>query len=135
MINNDRGQSLISKYVWVIETIHRAKKISFEELNRKWLDDDISRGVEIPKRTFDNWRYAIADMFGIFIENEHKGEYRYYIMNEEDITKNGQGLDQELTKDLHLIHAFHHLFDHTDFALTDFIYVREFHNKINMTVE
>lgn len=26
MINNDRGQSLISKYVWVIETIHRAKK-------------------------------------------------------------------------------------------------------------
>ena len=70
MINNDRGQSLISKYVWVIETIHRAKKISFEELNRKWLDDDISRGVEIPKRTFDNWRYAIADMFGLFIENE-----------------------------------------------------------------
>lgn len=46
-----------------------------------------------------------------------------------------EGLDQELTKDLHLIHAFHHLFDHTDFALTDFIYVREFHNKINMTVE
>ena len=89
MINNDRGQSLISKYVWVIETIHRAKMISFEELNRKWLDDDISRGVEIPKRTFDNWRYAIADMFGLFIENEHKGEYRYYIMNAEDITKNG----------------------------------------------
>lgn len=89
MINNDRGQSLISKYVWVIETIHRAKKISFEELNRKWLDDDISRGVEIPKRTFDNWRDAIADMFGLFIENEHKGEYRYYIMNEEDISKNG----------------------------------------------
>ena len=89
MINNDRGQSLISKYVWVIETIHRAKKISFEELNQKWLDDDISRGVEIPKRTFDNWRYAIADMFGLFIENEQKGKYRYYIMNEEDISKNG----------------------------------------------
>ena len=89
MINNDRGQSLINKYVWVIETIHRAKKISFEELNKKWLDDDISRGVEIPKRTFDNWRYAIADMFGLFIENEQKGKYRYYIMNEEDISKNG----------------------------------------------
>ena len=88
MINNDRGQSLISKYVWVIETIHRAKKISFEELNRKWLDDDISRGVEIPKRTFDNWRSAIIDMFGIFIENEQKGKYRYYIMNEEDISQN-----------------------------------------------
>lgn len=90
MVNNERGQSPISKYVWVIETIHRAGKISFEELNRKWLyDTEISRGMEIPKRTFDHWKSAIADMFGLFIENEGKGEYRYYIMNEKDISENG----------------------------------------------
>ena len=89
MVNNERGQSLISKYVWVIENIHRAGKISFEELNKKWLlDTEISRGMEIPKRTFDHWKSAIADMFGLFIENEGKGKYRYYIMNEEDISKN-----------------------------------------------
>lgn len=62
MINNDRGQSLITKYVWVIETIYRRRKISFKELNELWLRDDISRGVDIPKRTFDNWRYVIWDM-------------------------------------------------------------------------
>lgn len=68
MANNDRGQTLTSKYVWVIETIYRRKKISFKELNERWVDDiDISRGVDIPKRTFDNWRYAIQDMFGIII--------------------------------------------------------------------
>lgn len=90
MVSNERGQSLISKYVWVIETIHRAGKISFEELNEKWLQDtEISRGVEIPKRTFDHWKSAIADMFGLFIENEGKGKYRYYIMNEADISENG----------------------------------------------
>ncbi|MBR3530056.1 MAG: WYL domain-containing protein [Bacteroidaceae bacterium] len=89
MADNDRGQSLISKYVWVIETIHRRRKISFKELNRRWLDDDISRGVKIPKRTFDNWRYVIWDMFGINIVNENRGEYRYFIENEEDISKNG----------------------------------------------
>lgn len=89
MINNDRGQSLISKYVWVIETIYRRRKISFKELNELWLRDDISRGVDIPKRTFDNWRYVIWDMFGINIVNENRGEYRYYIENEEDISKNG----------------------------------------------
>ena len=89
MINNDRGQSLISKYVWVIETIYRRRKISFKELNELWLRDDISRGVDIPKRTFDNWRYVIWDMFGINIANEGRGEYRYYIENEEDISKNG----------------------------------------------
>ena len=89
MTGNDRGQSLISKYVWVIDTIYRAKKISFKKLNEKWLDDEISRGVEIPKRTFDNWRYAILDMFGVDIANENCGEYRYYIENADDIGKDG----------------------------------------------
>ncbi len=89
MANNDRGQGLISKYVWVIEAIYRAGKISFKALNEKWLDADISRGVKIPKRTFDNWRYAIWDMFGIDIASEKRGEYRYYISNVEDISQNG----------------------------------------------
>ena len=80
-MNNDRGQSLISKYVWVVDTIYKAHRISFKELNRRWLCDDISRGVDIPKRTFDNWRCAIWDLFGINIENENRGEYRYYIAN------------------------------------------------------
>ena len=89
MADNDRGQSLISKYVWIIETIYKAKRISFKKLNEKWLADEISRGVDIPKRTFDNWRYVIWDMFGINIANENRGEYRYYIENEKDISGNG----------------------------------------------
>ena len=80
---------MITKYVWVIETIYRRRKISFKELNELWLRDDISRGVEIPKRTFDNWRYVISDMFGITIANENRGEYRYYIDNEDDLRHNG----------------------------------------------
>ena len=70
MANNERGLSMISKYVWVIETVYRAKKISFMDLNECLRDIDISRGVDIPKRTFDNWRYAIWDMFGINNANE-----------------------------------------------------------------
>ena len=88
-MNNDRGQSLITKYVWVIDTIYRKRKISFKELNELWLRDEISRGVEIPKRTFDNWRYVIYDMFGINIVNENRGEYCYYIEFEEDVCNNG----------------------------------------------
>lgn len=37
-----------------------------------------------------------------------------------------EGFDPELTKDMHLCLQFHHLFDHTEFAITDFIYVRKF---------
>ena len=45
-----------------------------------------------------------------------------------------EGLDQELTKDLHLTSAFHNLFEHTEFALTDFIYVRKFETEINIEI-
>ncbi len=44
-----------------------------------------------------------------------------------------EGLDQELTKDLHLILPFHTLYEHTSFAITDFIYVRDF--NINVVVD
>ena len=45
-----------------------------------------------------------------------------------------QGLDAELTKDLHLIQQFKHLFLDMKFAITDFIYVRDFDFKINLEV-
>lgn len=54
-------QSLISKYVWVIDIIYRSGKILFKELNQRWLDDEISKGVDIPKHTFNNWIYAIQN--------------------------------------------------------------------------
>ena len=88
-MNNDNGQGLMNKYVWVIETIYGRGKLSFRDLNDLWLNDDISMGVELPKRTFDNWRYAIGDIFKIDIVNEKKGRYRYYIENKEDLSGNG----------------------------------------------
>lgn len=45
-----------------------------------------------------------------------------------------EGLDPELTKDLHLISQFHNLFQHMLFALTDFIYVRKFRTEINIEI-
>lgn len=46
-----------------------------------------------------------------------------------------EGLDQKLTKDLHLTSAFHHLFQHMKFAITDFIYIREFETEINIEIK
>ncbi len=45
-----------------------------------------------------------------------------------------EGLDPELTKDLHLISQFHNLFQHMLFAITDFIYVRNFRTEINIEI-
>ena len=46
MADNDRGQSLITKYVWVIETIYRRRKISFKELNEIWLRKEIAGKIK-----------------------------------------------------------------------------------------
>ncbi|MBR4219013.1 MAG: WYL domain-containing protein [Bacteroidales bacterium] len=90
MTDNDREPSLISKYVWLIETIYRAGRISLKGINERWCRDvNMSGGEAIPARTFNNWRYAIHDLFGLDIENERCGEYRYFIENEEDISRNG----------------------------------------------
>lgn len=75
----------INKYVWLLETIHQAGRITLKDINRRWLATEMSEGVEIPRRTFHKWRIAIEDMFGLVIENENCGEYRYYILNDEEI--------------------------------------------------
>ena len=82
------AKNLLNKYVWLVETIYKAKKISFEDINRRWLDNDLSEGKELPKRTFHKWRIQIEEMFGLIIENENCGQYRFFIQNAEDL-KNG----------------------------------------------
>lgn len=78
-----------NKLVWIVETIYNAGKITFGDLNRKWMDnEDLSGGEELLKRTFHKWRYNILDTFGLNIECEKGGRYRYYIANANDI-RNG----------------------------------------------
>lgn len=75
------AKNLLNKYVWLVETIYKAGRITFEEINEKWLDNDLSEGKPLPQRTFHKWRVVIEEMFGLIIENEQGGRYRYYIQN------------------------------------------------------
>ena len=83
------SKNLLNKYVWLVETIYNAKYISFEEINRRWLDNDISEGLEIPKRTFHTWLNEAEELFGLSIKCEHFGDFRYYIEFPEEIKKGG----------------------------------------------
>ena len=60
-----------------------------EEINEKWLRSRLSDGVDIPLRTFHNWREAIEQVFDIVIVCDRKDGYRYYIENADDIEKGG----------------------------------------------
>ena len=72
---------LFKEYIWLLNTIHRTGKISFEELNEKWLDTELSEGMPLTKATFGRHRIAIEEIFGIIIECQRQGGYLYYISN------------------------------------------------------
>ena len=75
--------SLFKEYIWLIETINRAGKISFADINKRWVRKEESGGVEFSRSTFNRHRDAILDMFGVIIECERKGGYKYFIENKE----------------------------------------------------
>lgn len=83
---------LFREYVWLVNTIYQAGRITLEEINTKWIQTDMSGGVKIPRTTFHRHRIAIEDIFGLYIECEHKGGNHYYIGNaevlEEDSVQN-----------------------------------------------
>lgn len=81
--------NLLNKYVWLVETIHKAGRITFEEINERWLENEISGGIELALRTFHKWRIAVEEMFGLIIECERKGGYHYYIANAEELKTGG----------------------------------------------
>ena len=43
-----------------------------------------------------------------------------------------EGLDREMTKDMHLIYPFHNLFEHMEFSIFDLLWVRDFNIEIKI---
>lgn len=76
----------LQKYTWLIDTIRRAGKITHKELSALWeRNKDLSDFKPLHRATFNRWRDAIVDQFGIIIDCQKVGGYLYYIANPEDI--------------------------------------------------
>ena len=82
------AKNLINKYVWLVDTIYKAGRITYEEINEKWLDQDMDT-KPIPIRTFHKWKIAAEEMFNLVIECERKGGYHYYIYNKDEVKRGG----------------------------------------------
>ncbi|MDO4197152.1 MAG: WYL domain-containing protein, partial [Prevotellaceae bacterium] len=64
----------------IINTLKVNNKVTFEELRRLWIEDDVADGKHLPRSTFNRHRDAIQKMFGIVIECD-MNTYEYYIGN------------------------------------------------------
>jgi len=72
---------LFKEYIWLLNTIHQAGKMSFADINKKWLCTEMSGGVDISRTTFNRHKDAIEDIFGIIIDCDKKDGFKYYIAN------------------------------------------------------
>ena len=70
------------EYIWLVNTIHQAGRITFADINKRWLDTEMSGGVEMARTTFYRHKCAIEEMFGIYIDCDKKNGSKYYIGND-----------------------------------------------------
>ena len=75
--------TLFKEYIWLIGTIHRHQRLTFEELNYHWVKTEMSGGLPMARSSFNRHRDAILDMFGIIIDCDKRDGYRYHIANAE----------------------------------------------------
>ncbi|MCL2073424.1 MAG: WYL domain-containing protein [Marinilabiliaceae bacterium] len=82
--------NLFRRYAWLVDTIYRKEKITFDEINKLWKRSNLNESEEtLPRRTFNNHRQAIEEMFDINIECDKFDDYKYFIENRDDMEKGG----------------------------------------------
>lgn len=69
------ARDMISRYVWIVDTLSRYGKLSRAQLNELWLRSHLSDGKDMPERTFHYYRRSIEQNFHIDIRCNSRGEY------------------------------------------------------------
>ncbi|MBO7124327.1 MAG: WYL domain-containing protein [Bacteroidales bacterium] len=70
-----------SHYIWLMNTLLQAKRITFDEINARWERDWC---CSLPKRTFHQYKMAVQEMFEVTIDCDTSNGYQYYISNIEN---------------------------------------------------
>ena len=83
-----RIPALFRKYIWLVNTIHRAGRITLAEINEKWMSADISEGQPLARATFNRHKAAIEEIFDIIIDCDRRDGYTYFIGNAEVLEGN-----------------------------------------------
>ena len=82
-----KQSKILRQYIWLIDIISRSGGITLQELNERWIKTELSEGVAMTRLTFNRYRTAIEEIFGINIECRRKG-YQYFIENDDILKSN-----------------------------------------------
>lgn len=93
----------------------------------------------ILNRTLDNFNplYEIDGAGSFRIESwnssiESENHMLYGSYDDEEPDNFNEGLDREMTKDMHLIYSFHDLYEHMNFSIFDLLWVRDFNIELKV---
>lgn len=81
------NKNLISRYIWLVDTLSTHGKLTREQINELWIRSNLSDGEPLPERTFYHYRRAVEEIFNIEISCNNNGEY--YIDREMSDNSNG----------------------------------------------
>ena len=71
--------------LWIVKLLERHGALTLKEINEYWCaDEDLSDGMPIERRTFYNYKNAIADLLKIVIECDQRDDNRYKIVARDD---------------------------------------------------
>ena len=88
--------------------------------------------------TWDNYIPLYSDGvdggFRLYGNEEPPSEIKF-LYYEEGLNNWNEGLDREMTKDMHLTRVFHNLYDHMEFSIFDLLWVRDFNIEVSVEID
>ncbi len=79
--------TVFKEYIWLVNTIYYAKAITFAEINKLWVQTEISGGVPFSRTTFHRHKIAIEEIFGLYIECDKRNGNKYSIGNKKVLSE------------------------------------------------
>lgn len=95
-------QELIKRYIWLIDTIARARDegITYQQINEKWQHSSLSNGEPYPWRTYQNHKKNVEEIFGIVIKCRKTND-TYYIADNDEL-QNTKGFQKWMLETISL---------------------------------
>ncbi len=73
-----------NRYIWLLNTLLQQRRLTFEEISKRWEDSYLGDGRPLALRTFHMHRDAIAELFGVEVKCD-TSTYEYYISSPQQL--------------------------------------------------
>lgn len=78
--------TLFRRYLWLLDVIYSAGRISLDEIRARWQRNEMSGGEELPRKTFENHRKAVEELFDVNIACDRRTN-EYYVECGDDLVR------------------------------------------------